>query len=87
MYTKSSKEIEDTNGRHHYHFTRKQETPVNTPFTRCRLELENGIKSVVLASHLHDAGRSAKFCLQNIVSVSKTAKFVILPFSNSAGIA
>ena len=25
-------------------------------------------------------------CRQNFVSVSKTAKFVILPFSNSAGI-
>ena len=45
------------------------------------VEFENGIKSAVFASHLHDAGRISKFCRQNFVSVSKTAKFVILPAS------
>ena len=52
-----------------------------TPFTRS-VEFENGIKKCLLASRLHDAGRISKF----FVSVSNTAKFVILPFSNSAGI-
>ena len=43
-------------------------------------------KSAVLASRLHDAGRIWRFCCQNFVSVSKMAKFVILPFSNPVGI-
>ena len=32
----------------------------------------------VLVSHLHDASRISKFCRQNFVSPSKTAKFMIL---------
>ena len=39
------------------------------------VEFENGIKSAVLPSRLHDAGRILR------ISVSKTAKFVILPAS------
>ena len=50
------------------------------------IEFESSIKSAVLASRLHDAGRISKFCRQNFVSVSKTAKLVFLPYSNSVGI-
>ena len=58
------------------------------------VEFEDDIKrvvlaiemSMVLASLLHNAGRIYKVCRQNFVSISKTANFVLLPFSNSASI-
>ena len=43
------------------------------------VEFENGIKKVPF-------GLPFARCRQNFVSVSKKTKFVILPFSNSAGI-
>ena len=50
------------------------------------VEFEHVIKSAALVFRFHDAGRISTFWRQNFVSISKTVKFVLLPFSNSAGI-
>ena len=67
-------------------FTLRDPSPLDLVY-KMPVEIENGIKSAVFTTRLHDAGRIWKFCWQNFVSVGKTAKFVILSFSSSAGMA
>ena len=50
------------------------------------VEFENGIKKCRFGLPFTRCRFGLPFTRQNFVSVSKTAKFVILPFSNSAGI-